>query len=100
MSILAIFEGDTLKIRVPVTNKDGTAKDMTGATVVAAASSNGTVVAATSATFTDIPGGIASVFFGAGALTEGVWVVEAEFSLDGEVQTFATAVMVNRSSLP
>lgn len=100
MSRIIIFEGDTLKIRVPVTNPDGTAKDMTGATVAAFASLGGITVAATSSTFTAISGGIASVFFAAGDLTAGTWTVEAEFTLGGDVQTFATIATVRASAGP
>ncbi len=99
MSRIIIFEGDSLKIRVPVQDSAGDPKDMTGATIQGFASSGGTKVDA-SATFTDISGGIASVFFAAGDLTAGKWTVEAEFTLGSEVQTFSTAAIVNASAGP
>ncbi len=100
MSRIIIFDGDSLKIRVPVTNPDGSAKNMTGATIQGFASSGGTKVDAALASFTDISGGIASVFFAKGDLTAGKWTVEAEFILGSEVQTFATVVIVNPSAGP
>ncbi len=98
MSRIIIFDGDSLKIRVPVQDSAGDPKDMTGATIQGFASSGGTKVDALSATFTDISGGIASVLFAKGDLTAGKWTVEAEFTLGSEVQTAATVVIVNPSA--
>ena len=68
MTLATIIEGNTLLIEVSVRDKDGGARDLTGATIEASARRASVSVAASSAQVSDAAAGVARVGFDAGAL--------------------------------
>ena len=66
MTLATIIEGNTLLIEVSVRDKDGGARDLTGATIEASARRASVSVAASSAQVSDAAAGVARVGFDAG----------------------------------
>lgn len=93
IALQSIHAGDSLAIIVHVKDDAGAAKDLTGATVEAAAklvTGNGSAVAATTSLGVAASGEI-SVSFAAGALGAGTWEIQVRATLSAVVQTVAEA---------
>ena len=100
MTLASIIEGNTLLIQVSVRDKDGGARDLTGATIEASARRASVSVAADSAQVSDPAGGLARVGFHTGALSRGKWRLEVRIAHAGEVQSFTGTVVVGATSFP
>lgn len=87
---------DTLAIIVNWTNEDGTAKDLTGGSVVAFASSGGVTYELT-AVILDATAGQVRISSDPGDLPAGLYQVQTRATVSGITQTYALQVPVRAS---
>lgn len=94
MSDISIHDRDTLAFRVKVL-REGTsaAQPLTGATVLVLAARQGGASIAGAASVPVPASGEIDVFFAAGMLSQGAWVVQVTVTIGLETQTVAVVVV-------
>jgi hypothetical protein len=100
MSItVRLWDLDAINIEVPVAKSDGTAKDITGAIVAAAAKrvTDGATVDL-AVTVTDAPNGLCQVRIDAESLDPGAWQLQVRVTLGADTQTVLDTPMTIRNS--